>query len=76
VRENIAGMIIEIKFNISKYSQVFCRVGPGCRGLAKFIIVDQYVGFPGEGYDFSFTDVEFHTVSNAQTMYRVNVRQK
>jgi hypothetical protein len=41
--------------------------------MAKFIIVDQYVGFSGEGYNFSFTDVEFHAVSNAQTLYRVYV---
>jgi hypothetical protein len=26
--------------------------------LAKFIIPDQYVGVPEEGYNFSFTDAE------------------
>jgi hypothetical protein len=31
--------------------------------------------FPGEGYN-SFTDVEFHTVSNASTLHRDNVRLK
>jgi hypothetical protein len=44
------------------------------KGLAKFAIMDQYVGFPGEGYNFSFTDVEFHTVSSSLDLYRVNVR--
>jgi hypothetical protein len=44
--------------------------------LTKFIIVDQYVGFTGEGYNISFTDVEFHTVSSATTLYRVNARLK
>jgi hypothetical protein len=67
-------MIMEIKFSISKYSQVFNRVSPGYRGLAKFIIIDQYFGFPGEGYNFSFTDVKFHTVSSATTLRRVSVR--
>jgi hypothetical protein len=48
----------------------------GYRGLAKFIIVEQCIGFPGEGYNFNSIDVEFHTVSNAPTLYRVNVRLK
>jgi hypothetical protein len=76
MRENIVDMVIEMKFSISKYCQVFYRVSPGCRGLVQFIIVDQYVGFPGEGCKFSFTDVEFHTVSNAPILYRINVRLK
>jgi hypothetical protein len=63
-----------MKFRINKYSQVFNRVGPRYEGLAKFIIVGQYFGFPGEGYNFSFTDAEFRTVSNAPTLYRVNIR--
>jgi uncharacterized membrane protein YjgN (DUF898 family) len=41
--------------------------------MAKFIIVGQYVGFPREGYNFGFTDVDFHTVSNVPTLYRVVV---
>jgi hypothetical protein len=76
VREDVVDMVMEIKFCIKKYSQVFYRVGPGYSGLTKFIIVDQYVGFPGEGYNFSFTDVEFHTISNAPTLYRIYVRLK
>jgi hypothetical protein len=28
----------------------------------------------GEGCNFSFTDVEFHTVSTTLTLYGVNVR--
>jgi hypothetical protein len=66
-------MVMEMKFSINKYSQVFCKAGLGYRGLAKFIIIDKYVGFPGEEYNFSFTDAEFHTVSSAPTLYRVNV---
>jgi hypothetical protein len=30
--------------------------------LTKFIIIDKYVGFPGEGYNFSVTDVYYHIV--------------
>jgi hypothetical protein len=96
-------MVIEMKFSINKYSQVFYRVGLGYIGLAKFIIIGQYGGFLGEGYNFSFTDVEFqaqqttvgrsaradlahplhthtdvefHTVSYAPTLYRADVRLK
>jgi hypothetical protein len=54
----------------------FNRVGPGYRGSAKLVIIDQYVGIPGEEYtrNYVFTDVEFYTVSNAPTLYRINVR--
>jgi hypothetical protein len=65
-----------MKFSINKYSQAFYRVGPGYRGLAKFIILDQYVYFPGEVYNFSSTDIEFHTVRNAPTLHIVNVRHQ
>jgi hypothetical protein len=64
-----------MKFIINIYSQVF-RVGSELYRIEKFIIIGQCVGFPGGGYSFSFTDVEFHTVSNAPTLYRVNVRLK
>jgi hypothetical protein len=67
-------VVIKMKFNINKYSQVFNRVGPGYGGLADLIIIDQYVGFPGERYNFSFTDVEFHTISSALTLCRVNIK--
>jgi hypothetical protein len=76
MRENIFDVVMEMEFNVNKYSQIFYRVGQGYRGLAKFIIVDQYVGFPAEGYKCSFNDVEFHTVSNAPTLCRVIVRLK
>jgi hypothetical protein len=76
MRETIIDVVMEMEFNVNKYSQVFYSVGPGYRGLTKFIVVDQYVGFPGEGYNFSFTDVECHRVSSAPTLYRVNVRLK
>jgi hypothetical protein len=49
-------MDMKMKFSINKYSQLFNRVGPGYRGVAEFIIVDQYVGFLGKEYDLSFTD--------------------
>jgi hypothetical protein len=68
-------MVMEMKFSISKYSQVFYRVSPGYRELAKFIVVDEYVGFPGGGYNFSFTVVEIHTVNNALTLYKVNIHR-
>jgi hypothetical protein len=67
---------MKMKFVINKYSEVLYRVGLVYRRLAKSVIVDQYVGFPDEGYNFSFSDVEFHTVSNAPTLYTVNVRLK
>jgi hypothetical protein len=73
MRKNMVDVVIKMKFNINKYSEVFNRVGPGYGGLAKFIIIDQYVCFPGEGYNFGFTDVEFHTISSALSLYRVNV---
>jgi hypothetical protein len=65
---------MKTKFSINKYSQVFNRVGPGYGGLEKLIIIVEYVGFPGEEYNFSFTDVESHTVSSAPTLYKVNIR--
>jgi hypothetical protein len=66
MRENIVDVVMEMEFNVNKYSQVFHRVGPGYRELKKFIVVDQYVGFPGEGCNFSFTEFEFHTVTMHQ----------
>jgi hypothetical protein len=71
MRKNMALVVIKTKHNIDKYYQLFNSVGPCYGGLAKFIIilVDQYVSFPGEGYNFNFTDVEFHTVSSAPTSY-------
>jgi hypothetical protein len=66
-------MVMKKKFKINKYSQVFNRVSLGYGGLAKFIIIDHYFGFPEKGYNFSITDVEFHTVSSAPTLYKVNV---
>jgi hypothetical protein len=74
MRKNMVDAVMKMNFSINKYFQVFNRVGPNYVGSAKFIITDQYVGFPGEGYNFSFTGVEFHTVSSAPTFYRVNVR--
>jgi hypothetical protein len=65
-------MVMKVKFRIKKYSQVFNRIGPGYGGLTKFIIIDQCVGFHGEGYNFSFTDVEYHIVGSAPTLYGVN----
>jgi hypothetical protein len=68
-------VVMKMKFSINKHSQVFSiRVGPGHGGLAKFIITDQYVGFPEEGYNFTFTAAEFHIADSSPTVHRVNVR--
>jgi hypothetical protein len=72
--ENIVDVVMEMKYIINIYSKVLYRVGPNYKGLTKFIIVGQWVGFPGEEYNFNCTDVEFRTVSNEPTLYRVNVR--
>jgi hypothetical protein len=61
-------VVMEMKFSINKYSQVINRVGTGYAGLANFMIINQYAAFPGEGYNFSFPDVEFHAVSSAPTL--------
>jgi hypothetical protein len=65
-------VVMKKKFSINRYSQAFNRVGPGYGGFTHFIIMDQYVGFPGEGHNFSFTDIEFQ----CPTLYRNNVRLK
>jgi hypothetical protein len=57
MRKGMVGVVMELKFRIKEYSWVLNRVGTGKRGLTKFIIIDQYVGFPGKGYNFSFTDI-------------------
>jgi hypothetical protein len=46
----------------------------GYGGLTKFIIIDDYVGFPEKEYNITITDVVFHTVSSAPTLYKVNIR--
>lgn len=33
-------------------------ITPGYMGLAKFILIDQYVNFPWQGCNISFTDAE------------------
>jgi hypothetical protein len=60
MRKNMADVVVKMKFSINKHSQVFYRVGPCYGEWAKFIIIDQYAGFPGEEYNFSFTNTEFH----------------
>jgi hypothetical protein len=67
-------MVMKIKFSINEYSQVFNRVGPSYGRLSKCMIIHQYLSFPGEGYNFSFTAVECHTVSSTETLFRVNDR--
>jgi hypothetical protein len=52
-------VVMEMKFSISKYSQVFYRLGSEYGGLTKYIILDQYVGFPGEEYNFSLLMLNF-----------------
>jgi hypothetical protein len=44
----MVNIVMKIKFIINTYSQVFKGVGPGYGELAKFIILGQNVGFPGE----------------------------
>jgi hypothetical protein len=73
MRKNMVD-VMKMMFSINKYSQVFNRVGPGYGGLEKFIIIDQYFGFPGDGYNFIFTAVDFHIVSCEPILYRAKVR--
>jgi hypothetical protein len=61
MKTSVADVVMKMKFSINKYSQVFNRVGPGYGEFIKFIIIDKYVAFPQEEYNFSFTDVEFQT---------------
>jgi hypothetical protein len=42
-------MVMEMKFAVNKYSKVFYGVDPVYRGLAKFVIIEQYVGLPRKG---------------------------
>jgi hypothetical protein len=67
-------LVMKMKLSINKYFQVFNRVFPGYGELAKFILIDHYVGFSGKGRNFSFIDVKFYTVNNAANLCRVNVR--
>jgi hypothetical protein len=66
--------MVDVVMKTNRYSQFFNIVGPGYGGLEKFIIRDQYVGFPGEVHNFSFTDVQLHIVSSAPTLCRFNVK--
>jgi hypothetical protein len=61
-------VVMKMKFSINKYFQAFNRVGSDYGGLTKFIIIDQFVGFPEKGYNFSFTDVEFHTANSVPAL--------
>jgi hypothetical protein len=67
-------VVINVKFSVSKYTQILVESVRVYGGLAKFIIIDQYVSFPEEGYNSTFAGVEFHIVSSAPTLYRVKVR--
>jgi hypothetical protein len=73
--KSIFSMVMK-KFRINKYSQIYNRIGPHYGGLAKFIIINQYGGVPGERYNFGFTNVKCHAVSNAPTLYRANARMQ
>jgi hypothetical protein len=64
---------MKLQLGVDKYSKVFYTVGPGYRRLAKLIIIKKYVSFPGKRYDLSFADVEFHTISNASTLYIMKI---
>jgi hypothetical protein len=58
---------MKMKFSISKCSQVFNRGSPGYGGLVKFIIVDHYVGFSGEGWILVLLMVGFMQLTVQQT---------
>jgi hypothetical protein len=47
--KNMIDEVMKMEISIRKYSQLSNRADPGYGGLAKFIVIDQYVGFPGEG---------------------------
>jgi hypothetical protein len=57
MRNNLVDMVMKMKFGIKKYSQVLNGIGPGYGGLTEFIIIEKHVSFPGEGYNFTFTEV-------------------
>jgi hypothetical protein len=61
-------LVMQVKFSFNKYSLVFNRASLGYGELEKFRIKYQYVDFPEEGYNFSFTDAEFHIISSAPTL--------
>jgi hypothetical protein len=66
--------VIKIKFNINKYSYIFNSVLPGYRVLTYFIIMNQYLNFPGERYNYSFTDIEFYIINSSPNVYRITAR--
>jgi hypothetical protein len=41
--------------------------------IEKLCTLDQYVSFHQEGYNFSFTEVEFYTIKLASTSYGINI---
>jgi hypothetical protein len=55
-------VVKKINFGTNTYAQVCNRVDPDYRGYTEFIIIDQCVCFPREGYDFRFTE-EFQLVA-------------
>jgi hypothetical protein len=58
-------VVVKIKFSINRYPQIYNIAGSVYGQWAKFVITDQYAGFPREEYNFSFTDGEFDIVSSA-----------
>jgi hypothetical protein len=69
-------MIMEVQFRIDKHTQVFNTVGIGYGGMTKFIVEDQCNSLPRERNNSGFTDVQFHKVSSAPTLYGIDVRLK
>jgi hypothetical protein len=63
-----------VKFSINNYSQIFYRIGQEHRGMAELVIKEHYICFAGEEYNSSLTDAEFHTISSAPTLYKLDVR--
>jgi hypothetical protein len=58
---------------MNKYIRIFNITDPLNGRFTKFIIIDQYVGFSGEGRKFGFIDSDMHTDNTEPTLYRVNV---
>jgi hypothetical protein len=47
-------------------------VGMRCRGLAKFILIDEYFTFTFKGYNFSLINILFHIAKRSLPLHRVS----
>jgi hypothetical protein len=62
-----------MQFRIHKFSHAFNTEDMDYKGLTKFTLVDQHVGFSCEGYKFGCINAELRIVSSALTFYRPNI---